>query len=108
MLAMFATCFVIHGLEERNERCHIHVAHFMVDLLLAQNKMGLACMRLEKFEKTSIVCYLMIENLEGVRIFKESGSWRSSDKIRRCKQFDKDSIVFYFMIEDLGGVMILK
>ena len=65
-------------------------------------------MRLEKFEKTSIVCYLMIENLEGVRIFKESGSWRSSDKIRRCKQFDKDSIVFYFMIEDLGGVMILK
>ena len=62
----------------------------------------------EKFEKTSIVCYLMIENLEGVRIFKESGSWRSSDEIRRCKQFDKDSIVFYFMIEDLGGVMILK
>ena len=65
-------------------------------------------MRFEKFEKTSIVCYLMVENLEGVRIFKESGSWRSSDEIGRCKQFEKDSIVFYFMIGDLGGVVILK
>jgi hypothetical protein len=69
---------------------------------------------MRRLEKTSIVCYLMIENLGGVRILEEWWFWRSEDlggagtNLEDRRSLEKTSIVCYLMIGNLGGVMILK